>query len=92
MNFLILKFFGLFLICLSFFNSFQVANSNEINKLKGEINRLEKLKYELENQLSQRLFTKKIVEIGDEEITKTSKDILNRKIDPFTAVDNIIKE
>ena len=39
-----------------------------------------------------KLFTKKIVEIGDDEITKTSKDILNRKIDPFTAVDNIIKE
>ena len=55
-------------------------------------NRLEKLKYELENQISQKLFTKKIVEIGDDEITKTAKAILNRKIDPFTAVDNIIKE
>ena len=43
-------------------------------------------------QISQKLFTKKIVEIGDEEIAKASKDILNRKIDPFTAVDNIIKE
>ena len=54
--------------------------------------RLEKLKYELENQISQKLFTKKIVEIGDDEITKTSKKILNRKIDPFTAVDSIIKD
>ncbi len=54
--------------------------------------RLEKLKYELESQISQKLFTKKIVEIGDDEITKTSKAILNRNIDPFTAVDNIIKE
>ena len=54
--------------------------------------RLEKLKYELENQISQKLFTKKIVEIGNDEITKTAKAILNRKIDPFTAVDNIIKE
>ena len=57
-----------------------------------EDNRLEKLKYELQNQISQKLFTKKIVEIGDDQITKTSKDILNRRIDPFTAVDNIIKE
>jgi len=57
-----------------------------------ETKRLEKLKYELENQISQKLFTKKIIEIGDDEITKTSKAILNRKIDPFTAVDNIIKE
>jgi LAO/AO transport system kinase len=59
---------------------------------KFEAKRLEKLKYELENQISQKLFTRKIVEIGDDEITKTSKAILNRKIDPFTAVDNIIKE
>ena len=63
-----------------------------LGKEKFKHKRLEKLKYELENQISQKLFTKKIVEIGDEEITKTSKDILNRKIDPFTAVDNIIKE
>jgi len=59
---------------------------------KFEAKRLEKLKYELENQISQKLFTKKIIEIGDDEITRTSKAILNRKIDPFTAVDNIIKE
>ena len=59
---------------------------------KFDANRLEKLKYELENQISQKLFTKKIIEIGDDEITRTSKAILNRKIDPFTAVDNIIKE
>ena len=59
---------------------------------KLESKRLEKLKYELENQISQKLFTKKIIEVGDGEITRTSKDILNRKIDPFTAVDNIIKQ
>ena len=59
---------------------------------KLEAKRLEKLKYELENQISQKLFTKKIIEVGDGEITRTSKDILNRKIDPFTAVDNIIKQ
>jgi len=57
-----------------------------------ETKRLEKLKYELENQISQKLFTKKIIEIGDDEISKISKAILNRKIDPFTVVDNIIKE
>ena len=63
-----------------------------LGKEKFESKRLEKLKYELENQISQKLFIKKIVEIGDDEITNTSKDILKRKIDPFTAVDNIIKE
>ena len=63
-----------------------------LGKEKFESKRLEKLKYELENQISQKLFTKKIVEIGDDEITNTSKNILKRKIDPFTAVDNIIKE
>ena len=63
-----------------------------LGKDKLQDQRLGKLKYELENQISQKLFTKKIIEIGDNEITKTSKDILDRKIDPFTAVDNIIKE
>ena len=41
-----------------------------LGKEKFKDNRLEKLKYELENQISQKLFTKKIVEIGDDEITK----------------------
>ena len=59
---------------------------------KLQAQRLGKLKYELENQISQKLFTKKIIEIGDDEIAKTSKEILDRVIDPFTAVDNIIKE
>ncbi|MFL2940102.1 MAG: methylmalonyl Co-A mutase-associated GTPase MeaB [Candidatus Poseidoniales archaeon] len=63
-----------------------------LGKEKFLAKRLEKLKYELENQISQKLFTKKIIEIGDDEIAKTSNDVLNRKIDPFTAVDNIIKE
>ena len=63
-----------------------------LGKDKLQAQRLGKLKYELENQISQKLFTKKIIEIGDDEIAKTSKDILNRRIDPFTAVDNIIKE
>ena len=59
---------------------------------KLQAQRLGKLKYELENQISQKLFTKKIIEIGDDEIIKTSKEILDRIVDPFTAVDNIIKE
>ena len=63
-----------------------------LGKEKLQAQRLGKLKYELENQISQKLFTKKIIEIGDDEIAKTSKEILNRRIDPFTAVDNIIKE
>lgn len=63
-----------------------------LGKEKFENKRLEKLKYELENQISQKLFTKKIIEIGDDEITRASKAVLSRKIDPFTAVDNIIKE
>ena len=63
-----------------------------LGKDKLQARRLRKLKYELENQISQKLFTKKIIEIGDDEIAKTSKEILNRRIDPFTAVDNIIKE
>jgi len=67
-------------------------HQNFLGNDKFDANRLEKLKYELENQISQKLFTKKIIEIGDDEITRTSKAILNRKIDPFTAVDNIIKE
>jgi len=67
-------------------------HQNFLGNDKFESKRLEKLKYELENQISQKLFTKKIIEIGDDEITRTSKAILNRKIDPFTAVDNIIKE
>ena len=63
-----------------------------LGKEKFDKKRIEKIKYELENQISQKLFSKKIIEIGDEEINKASKAILNRKIDPFTAVDNIIKE
>ena len=63
-----------------------------LGKDKFEAKRLEKFKYELENQISQKLFTKKIIEIGDSEITNISTKILNREIDPFSAVDNIIKE
>ena len=67
-------------------------HQNFLGKEKLNEKRIEKFKYELESQISQKLFTQKIIEIGDEEIEKASEAILNRNIDPFTAVDNIIKE
>ncbi len=54
--------------------------------------RLKRINYELENQVSQKLFTKKMVQIGSNEIPNMAKDILNRKIDPLTAVEKIIRE
>lgn len=54
--------------------------------------RLQKLTYELKNQLSQKLFTKKIIQVGEDEIKRTAEEVLERKIDPFTAIDAIIKE
>ena len=54
--------------------------------------RLQQLTYELKNQLSQKLFTKKIIQVGEDEIKRTAKEVLERKIDPFTAIDAIIKE
>ena len=71
----------------------EISNHQKyLGKDKFEAKRLEKFKYELENQISQKLFSKKIIEIGDSEITNISTKILNREIDPFSAVDNIIKE
>jgi len=54
--------------------------------------RLQQLTYELKNQLSQKLFTKKIIQVGEDEIKRTAEEVLERKIDPFTAIDAIIKE
>ena len=54
--------------------------------------RLKRINYELENQVSQKLFTKKMVQIGTNEISNMSKKILERKIDPLTAVEEIIRE
>ena len=54
--------------------------------------RLRRIHYELENQVSQKLFTKKMVQIGDNEIQKMAEKILEREIDPLTAVEKIIKE
>jgi len=59
-------------------------------KLQEE--RLKKLIYQIENQLSQKLFTKKIIQIGKNEITKIAKNVLNHNTDPFSAIEKIIKE
>ena len=81
------------------------TNNEGIKKLWREINnhrkymgkeklkaaRLLKIRYELENQVSQKLFTKKIIEVGSEEMKNISSDIMNRNIDPFSAMESIIK-
>ena len=54
--------------------------------------RLKRINYELENQVSQKLFTKKMIQIGASEIANMSKKILERQIDPLTAVDEIIRK
>ena len=54
--------------------------------------RLKRINYELENQVSQKLFTRKMVQIGENEIQNMAKKILERDIDPLTAVEKIIKE
>ena len=54
--------------------------------------RLKRINYELEKQVSQKLFDEKMSKIGKTEIPDIAKEILERKTDPFTAVDKIIKE
>ncbi len=54
--------------------------------------RLNRINYELEKQVSQKLFDNKMSKIGKTEIPGVAKEILERKLDPFTAVDKIIKE
>ena len=54
--------------------------------------RLKRINYELENQVSQKLFTRKMVQIGENEIQNMAKKILERDIDPLTAVEKIIRE
>ena len=83
------------------------ATSNEgIDKLWNEIEnhrnhlgneklrqqRLRKLKYDLENQVSQKLFNRKIIEVGSDKIERMATSIMKREIDPFSAVEKIIKE
>ena len=72
---------------------------NEINNHKKHLEnkeidetRLGKIKYDLENQLSQHLFTRKMIQIGENEIENMAKKIFNRDIDPFTAIEEIIKQ
>ena len=60
---------------------------NEINA-----NRLNKIQYDLENQLSQHLFTRKMIQIGENEIELMAEKIFKREIDPFTAIERIIKQ
>jgi LAO/AO transport system kinase len=61
--------------------------NKDINKT-----RLDKIKYDLENQLSQHLFTRKMIQIGENEIENMAKKIFKREIDPFTAIETIIKQ
>ena len=59
---------------------------------KRNMMRLKRINYELEKQVSQKLFDEKMSKIGKTEIPDIAKEILERKTDPFTAVDKIIKE
>ena len=61
------------------------------NDKKNEM-RLQRINYELQNQVSQKLFTEKMKQIGKSEIPNIAKDIMKRKIDPLTAVEKIIGE
>ena len=54
--------------------------------------RLNRINYELEKQVSQKLFDEKMSRIGKTEIPDVAKEILERKTDPFTAVDKIIRQ
>ena len=65
---------------------------NYLGKEKLQQKRLRKLSYELENQVSQKLFTRKIIEVGRDEIENMAISIMKRDIDPFSAVEKIIKE
>ena len=68
-------------------NHKKYLGTSEKNKL-----RLKRINYELENQVSLKLFTKKMIQIGENEISNMAKKILDRKIDPLTAVEKIIGE
>ncbi len=59
------------------------------NDKKNEM-RLKRINYELQNQVSQKLFTDKMDQIGKSEIPNIAKDIMKRKIDPLSAVEKII--
>lgn len=67
-------------------------HKNYLGNNKREKMRLRRINYELENQVSQKLFTKKMVQIGENEIQRMAERILKRDIDPLTAVEKILKE
>jgi len=67
-------------------------HQNYLGDNKKNIMRLKRINYELENQVSQKLFTKKMVQIGENEIQIMAERILKREIDPLSAVEKIIKE
>lgn len=71
----------------------QIMNHREYLE-NEEINqtRLGKTKYDLENQLSQHLYTRKLIQIGENEIENMAERIFNRDIDPFTAIEEIIRQ
>jgi len=54
--------------------------------------RLKRINYELQSQVSQKLFTDKMKQIGKSEIPNVAEDIMKRKIDPISAVEKIIGE
>ena len=67
-------------------------HQNYLGDNKKNMMRLKRINYELENQVSQKLFTKKMVQIGENEIQIMAERILKREIDPLSAVEKIIKE
>jgi LAO/AO transport system kinase len=65
---------------------------NHLGNKKLRQQRLRKLRYVLENQVRQKLFNRKIIEVGSDKIERMATSIMNRDIDPFSAVEKIIKE
>jgi LAO/AO transport system kinase len=65
---------------------------NHLGKEKLQQERIRKLSYELRNLVSQKLFARKIIEVGKDEIENMAMRIMKRDIDPFSAVEKIIKE
>ena len=65
---------------------------SHLGKKKLQQQRLRKLKYDLENQVRQKLFNRKIIEVGSDKIERMATSIMKRDIDPFSAVERIIKE
>ena len=66
-------------------------HQNYLGDNKKNIMRLKRINYELENQVSQKLFTKKMVQIGENEIQIMAEKKKKREIDPLSAVEKIIK-